>query len=355
MKIINIGKPKVIMNNPHGKNNYFGWPSVARLQNGKIAVVASGYRYFHVCPFGKAVISYSEDNGETYTIPAPVIDTPLDDRDAGILPFGESNVIVTSFNNSIAFQRSCNKENRFINAYLDSLSVEDEEKYLGSEFRISSDCGVTFGEIHKSPITSPHGPTLLQNGTILWVGRTFSSKDVMLNSDEVQAHIINPDGTMKYLGSIPNISKNGHKLLSCEPSTLELPDGRLMCHLRVQGSGVFTIYQSVSQDRGFTWSEPRQLLSDTGGAPAHLLRHSSGTLISTYGYREAPFGIKAMFSDDNGENWDSGHILYINNLSADLGYPCTIELNDKSLLTVFYAQTSPGVAVIMQQKWRIEK
>ena len=101
MEIKIIGKPKIIMSNRGSKHNYFGWPTVAKLQDGKIAVGASGFRLEHVCPFGKAVISYSYDNGETYTSPAPIIDTPLDDRDGGILAFGEKNVIVTSFNNTV--------------------------------------------------------------------------------------------------------------------------------------------------------------------------------------------------------------------------------------------------------------
>ena len=105
MKVITIGDLKVIMSSHHSKHNYFGWPTATRLQNGKIAVVASGFRLRHVCPFGKTVISYSEDDGETYTYPAPVIGTPLDDRDGGIVAYGEKNVIVTSFNNSAEFQR----------------------------------------------------------------------------------------------------------------------------------------------------------------------------------------------------------------------------------------------------------
>lgn len=100
-----MGSPKVIMSNPEGRFRYFAWPSVARLQNGSIAAVASGFRLRHLCPFGKAVIAYSFDEGESYTNPAPVIDTPLDDRDAGILAYGEKNVIITSFNNTVAMQR----------------------------------------------------------------------------------------------------------------------------------------------------------------------------------------------------------------------------------------------------------
>ena len=89
MKVELLGTPKIIMDNPDSLHNYFAWPSVVRLQNGKIAAVASGYRLEHLCSFGKACISYSEDEGESFTRPAPVIDTPLDVRDAGIMTFGE--------------------------------------------------------------------------------------------------------------------------------------------------------------------------------------------------------------------------------------------------------------------------
>ena len=48
----------------------FNWPSVARLPDGRIAAVCSGFRLGHVCPFGKAVICYSSDEeiiyGEQY-------------------------------------------------------------------------------------------------------------------------------------------------------------------------------------------------------------------------------------------------------------------------------------------------
>ena len=118
MKIKTYGEAQVIMSNPNGKHNYFGWPTATRLQNGKIAVVASGFRLRHVCPFGKTVISYSEDEGKTYTLPAPVIDTVLDDRDGGIMTFGKSGVIVTSFNNAVEFQRKIAGEEPYRNAYL---------------------------------------------------------------------------------------------------------------------------------------------------------------------------------------------------------------------------------------------
>jgi len=98
----------------------------------------------------------------------------------------------------------------------------------------------------------------------------------------------------------------------------------------------------------------------SGGAPAHLLKHSSGLLICTYGFRgdpmgSAPFGIRVMFSRDGGETWSTSEDIYVNDFSLDLGYPSTVELKDGSLLTVFYAHLEPDApAVILQQKWRME-
>lgn len=367
MKVTAIGNTEIVMHNPDSRHNYFGWPTVTRLQNGKLAVVASGYRLFHVCPFGKTVISYSEDDGKTYTLPAAVIDTPLDDRDGGILPFGKSGVIVTSFNNAVRSQRrwaegwAKNKGLKpYIDAYLDTVCPEVEEEYLGATFRISNDCGVTFGPIYKCPISSPHGPCELPDGTILWVGRTFSIDGGANGGKErIQAYKINMDGTSEMLGEIEPIYVDGELVCSEEPYAFALSDGTVICHIRVEDEKwpheFFTTFQSVSADGGKTWSKPEMILEKKGGAPAHIMQHSSGALISVYGDREKPFGIKAMISTDNGKTWDTNHDIYINGISPDIGYPSTVELADGSLLTVFYAVPKHGEStVIMQQRWKLE-
>ncbi|MBQ8908380.1 MAG: exo-alpha-sialidase [Clostridia bacterium] len=369
MKISLINGPKTVMSNPTSKHNYFAWPTVARLKNGRLAVVASGFRIQHVCPFGKTVLSFSEDEGESYTLPAPVIDTPLDDRDGGILPFGKSGVIVTSFNNKLDFQRRVAEHSGYKDyrlAYLDAVDREEEARYLGASFRVSFDNGVTFGALYKSPVTSPHGPVQRQNGDIVWVGRTFSPKDAMMAEDCICAYLLHPEnGEMEYIGRIDDVVIEGEKQLSCEPYAFEREDGVLLCHIRVQSprgcKERFTTYQAISEDGGRTWSKPEPLLSVFGGAPSHIMRHSSGVLVAVYGFRGAPygakpFGIKAMFSRDNGKTWDTEYDIYKNEGTEDIGYPSTVELSDGSLLTVFYAKEQEGCpAVIMQQKWRIEE
>jgi hypothetical protein len=346
---------KTILSNPHSKHGYFGWPTVTRLQNGSLAVVCSGYRCGHICPFGKLVMATSEDEGDTWTGAVPLIDTPLDDRDGGICTFGRNGVMVTSFNNSIAAQRAWNPENAYYNAYLDTLTAADEETYLGSQFRLSFDGGKTFGPIFRSPVSSPHGPTQLHDGTLLWVGRVFSADDSFGENSSVHAYAVHADGHMEFRGAVP-AADMGTRVDLCEPHAIELPDGRLLCHIRSERGYDFSTFQTESADGGRTWSTPIPLLPEHGGAPAHLLLHSSGILISAYGYRQPPYGIRLMLSADYGRTWQKDVPLFTDSVSGDLGYPATVELQNGSLLTVFYAKDAPdGPAVIKQIVWQIEK
>ena len=358
MKIALLGAVKTVMSNPQSKHNYFGWPTAVRLKNGKIAVVASGFRLDHVCPFGKAVISYSEDEGETFSSPATVIDTVLDDRDGGIAVFGNAGVIVTSFNNTVFFQRDYAEkytQNKYALAYLDTVTAEEEAAALGATYRMSLDHGVTFGALRKSPITSPHGPIELLDGRILWVGRRYDISSLEDDQPEIEVYEILCDGEMQKVGAIDRIEG----LLSCEPHMAEAKDGTLITHIRVQegggatGAHCFTVYQSESHDGGKSWSVPHKILSDLGGAPSHILRTCDCRLIATYGYREAPYGIRMMVSTDHGKSWETDHVIHENGVNLDLGYPSTVELADGSFLTVFYAHRSPTEpATILAQRWK---
>ena len=76
---------------------YHGWPSVCRLDDGALAAVWSGFRLAHVCPYGKTAMSKSYDEGKTWCSPMIINDTPLDDRDAGIVNISGGSLLVTWF------------------------------------------------------------------------------------------------------------------------------------------------------------------------------------------------------------------------------------------------------------------
>ena len=344
------GGMKILMGDPHAPHGYCGWPTVARLRNGNIVVGASCNRVEHVCPFGKATVIFSEDNGETYSDPVAVIDTVLDDRDVGLTAFGESGLIVTSFNNENEFQRENMPQTQECFDCVNAVTPEAEAEVLGPTMRVSFDNGKTFSKLYRPPVSSPHGPTVLSDGTILWVGRVLGSHN------QIEAHKINPEnGESEFVGSI-DVAPFDY-LDFYEPHAVQLPGGRIVCQMRVQNSdeSIFTMYQSVSDDLGKTWSRVKQVISDTSGAPPQLFVHSSGVLITAFSRRTMPCGIRFVMSTDGGETWSEEFSLYENYETDDLGYPATTELPDGTLLTVFYARDNEEVhALIRQQKWRIE-
>lgn len=349
-----IGSPKIVMTNTESHHAYFAWPTVAKLQNGRICVGASGYRVEHICPFGKGVLAFSDDNGETYSKPVPVFDTVLDDRDVGLCVFGESGLIATTFNNPLEFQRENMPQTQECFDCINAITPEEEAEALGISFRISNDCGETFGRIYKSPVSSPHGPVVLNDGTVLWVGRRLGIHN------HIEAHVINTEtGEMTLRGEMGIYKYEEFKdIFFYEPNAIQLPDGRIICHLRAENEdeSLFTLYQTISDDNGVTWSRPVQIIRDDSGAPAHIFRHSSGVLISTFSHRSKPYGIWAVFSEDNGETWSDEFVIAEGKDTDDLGYPSTIQLENGELITVFYTRENDYVpAVIMQQKWAIDK
>ena len=56
------------------------------------------------------------------------------------------------------------------------------------------------------------------------------------------------------------------------------------------------------------------------------------------------------------------HLLFVlwlyqnSSVSADLGYPSSVELEDGSILTVFYGHPEPGAsAELMQIVWKVDE
>jgi hypothetical protein len=287
--------------------------------------------------------------------------------------------MITAFNNTADFQRqqvggaslevadlnaTDSQKNKvavanYIRTYCDMITKEDEEKYLGATYRMSYDNGVTWGPVMIAPISAPHGPIELKDGTIFYLGRQAIRTPE--NPDGIYAYKVSYDGKFEKIGRVPNIDLTGLQgnPYPCEPHAIELKDGRILGHLRVNtyAAGcpqIFTIYQTVSEDGGKTWTQPQPIIDMFGGAPAHLYRLSNGDIISVYSQRIGDFDIKVMRSKDEGETWDIDNVIISNKVDPDFGYPSTVELDDGSLFTIFYGHEEKGApAIIMGQRWRI--
>ncbi len=145
-----------------------------------------------------------------------------------------------------------------------------------------------------------------------------------------------------------------------EPHAVELPSGRIIGIIRIEEHGekklqasgipVFSLMQTESDDGGHTWTTARPL--GFHGSPPHVLRHASGVLVITYGYRKEPFGQRVALSRDDGATWDHDWIVCDNGPDGDLGYPSTIELADGSLFTVYYQKAAAGEKCsLLWSKW----
>ena len=84
------------------------------------------------------------------------------------------------------------------------------------------------------------------------------------------------------------------------------------------------------------------------------MRHSSGALVMTYGYRTAPFGQRVAFSRDDGATWEHDWIIRDDGPDGDLGYPSTVEMSDGSLFTVCYQKAAGDTKCsLLWSRWKM--
>ena len=346
MKTIKInGERSIISRVTDGAFCYHGWPTVAKLTDGTLAVGASAHRMWHVCPFGKNYLYLSRDEGKTWSIPMVVNDSWKDERDVGLCALPNNGLLMTWFNHNydILDNRAESlaktytpEELSLVNAYR-AVAVQSSDNLSGCYVRVSHDGGWTWGEKTKLTISAPHGPILMNDGTLLYFAKT-GERDLDGNPYKerpiVAWHSTDEGKTWTEIGRPPEPADVGWA--GCfEPHAIQLPSGRIVGVIRYEAPKLLTMYVTYSDDNGRTWSVPQPM--GTNGAPPHLMLHSSGALLCSYGRRtRGEFSERILVSYDCGETWELDLCIDDTAPDWDLGYPSTVELSDGSLLTVYY-------------------
>jgi len=357
----------VICRLPGERLGYFGWPTVARQASGTLVVVSSGLRAEHVCPFGKTVLNVSTDEGRTWSAPKVIQDSLIDDRDAGVCAWGDGNLLVSWFRSDTRPYRNQDwipaAERATWDSTFASWTDAQVNSLIGSWAMLSQDAGATWSAPICVPVSTPHGPIRLRNGDLLYLGKLYGTWDDMHNAGITAARSTDSGRTWQVLGQVP-VCPGTDPANYHEPHVIELPNGRLLGMIRIQdasgkelkNSGIlpFSLTQTESDDGGRTWTTAKPL--GFHGSPPHLLRHSSGVLVLTYGYRQAPFGQRVAFSRDEGATWDHDWIIRDDGPDSDLGYPSTVELGDGSLFTVCYQKAAVDEKCsLLWSRWPLPK
>lgn len=104
-----------------------------------------------------------------------------------------------------------------------------------------------------------------------------------------------------------------------------------------------------------TWKFINKPVADTGmgGNPPALTKLHDGRLCLTYGYRAAPYGIRARLSADDGATWGEEIVLRDDGGNHDLGYPRIVQRPDGTIVTVYYFNDHPeGERYIAATLWQ---
>lgn len=137
-----------------------------------------------------------------------------------------------------------------------------------------------------------------------------------------------------------------------EPTMAKLESGRLICHMRnCKQTG--HLWQVLSDDGGMSWSEP--VMTPMWGYPAHIVQLRDRRLLSVYGHRREPFGIRATLSHDEGDSWDYANEIILRDdlVKRMIGYPTSIVLEDGSICTVYWDEDAEGVTSIVASRYRV--
>lgn len=341
---------------------YHGWPTVTRRRNGQLVLVYSGGREQHVCPFGRVELMVSSDDGGSWSWPQVLLDSPLDDRDAGVMETAHGALLVTTFT-SLAYEPILEGAAKLKpgepgawpaerlaawRAAQQRLDAAQRRAELGEWMLRSADGGVKWSARCPSIVNSPHGPTQLADGRLLYAGKELWTTQKRIGVCESS----NDGQTWKWLAEIP-VRPGDDATQYHELHAVETADGRIVVHIRNHNPvNNNETLQTESTNGGHTWSVPRAV--GVWGLPSFLLRLRDGRLLMTYGYRRAPYGNQARLSTDHGRTWSEPLTISADGNSGDLGYPSTVELPDGVLLTIWYeALAGSPRAVLRQARWRL--
>lgn len=336
-----------------GYGGTLAWAGIARARDGAL-VAAFNAGYWHASPptpyvMSKATLEHfyqigmprdvnaptggrlmfirSTDGGRTWSRPKTLIDTPADDRQAGLLTLPDGAMLAS-----------------FFTSYLEPDATHRDRKWLTHTWVVRSFDGGRTWEQQPRPVQkeldapfrgeASDGPAVLRRDGSILLTLYGGLPPEQQHKHSVSAVFVskNRGRTWRYLSRV----QADHDLE--ETDTVELPDGRLVMIARPEGDLFW------SSDGGKTWTPP-QTFGMRMFAPTLYVLHD-GTLVCLHGsYAPGHGGLRVIFSSDGGATWIAPAPDHGFGVDADAyGYGAGVVMPDDSLL-IIYQKTGSHRAV----------
>lgn len=303
------------------------FPVAIRLRDQRIAVVLRGGA-MHLGIAGRLDMVFSADEGKTWTPPAVVVDSPLDDRNPALGQADDGALVV-------GYWRTANYDNQ--GRYNPSLN-----KLTDTWAIRSTDGGKTW--LEPTPIDvadigygSPYGKIItLPDRSMLMAVYGDAPRPKGQKSSKLQAW------SYLYRSIDHGKSWSRHATVGAknfnETGILRLDQGTILAVMRSESPQ--DIWVTRSMDDGKTFSEPKQV----AGAMVHpgdLIQLSDRRVLLVSGHRAGPHGVIAMLGDSDGHFERATKRFLVNDaMSTDCGYPSSVLLKDGRVMTAYYSTGS---------------
>jgi len=308
------------------KNIYASFPSLVIVKDKlycAFRVAPTKRSKTHIDTRSTALVLSSLDNGDTWQhyleVEAPGSFAGLQDP---VLSHAENELIVSFYSWKSRIGKYTKKRRNVISQGLFLRSLKDGK--VGACNRISGNAAIQF--VGRAPIEEVDCTKLLPVYADVGGGGTC-------------CFVLEWDLPTQTRWTIRSRIAHDQVLDFTEPTIVDCGNRHVLCILRGSDG---QLYQTHSWDSGKTW-EPHRA---TGmfGAPASLCHLGKAgnytTILCTYGYRRAPYGVRACLSYDSGLTWDTRReiIIRADGGGWDLGYPSTVRVGS-DLLTAYYFYT----------------
>ena len=315
------------------------WPVLQRLPYGHLGVVTRDGD-FHIGERGRLVFVTSPDGGESWSH-ATVISADGPDNRNPAFGVAADGTLLAAFIKADMYvdgesQRGKDPGGRtpiYLSRSEDGGATWSRAELMegqgDEEWRGAETTGPTSPHKYYSPfgkmLTLSDGTILMSYGISLQTGGPRRSKG--LSGDAGAFLVRSHDGGRTWVDTVTIAEGFG------EPSISHIGEGHLLVMLRGD-----QLSQSNSGDGGYTWSEPRPV-TEPMEFPGDVIPLRDGRLLLTYGRREPPYGVQGMVSHDDGRTWDGNQRLLLVGDSSlhDCGYPSSVQLDDGTIVTVYYA------------------